>query len=42
MFDLIGGALFIGLEGLVIVALLLFVRSMYRDVAGFCSAKGLK
>lgn len=37
--QLIGEALSIGLQGLVVVALCLFVRSFYRDLAGLCSRK---
>ena len=35
--QLIGGDFFIGLQGLVVVATLLFVRSIYRDLTGLCS-----
>lgn len=37
--QLLGEALSIGFQGLVVVALCLFVHSLYRDLAGLCSGK---
>ncbi len=36
---LIGEALIMGLQALAIAGLLLFVHSLYRDLAGWCSGK---
>lgn len=39
---LIGEALIVALQAVAVAGLLLFVRSLYRDLAGFCSGKGLR
>jgi hypothetical protein len=40
--QVIGEALIAGLQAVVLLGGLLFVRSLYRDVAGLCSGKDMR